>query len=47
MPGASLRPLVTTRAPSETRSLAVASPMPPVEPVTTQVRPLSPRSKGG
>src|SRR6187200_544713 len=45
-PGASLRPHVTTRAPSATSSRAVASPIPPVEPVTRQRRSRRPRSTG-
>ena len=44
-PGASRRPHVTTRAPSATSSRTVSSPMPPVEPVTRQRFPSSPRSK--
>ena len=39
-----LRPHMTTCAPSATSSRAVSRPIPPVEPVTTQTRPLSPRS---
>src|SRR5581483_3361612 len=39
-----LRPEVTTRAPSSARSCAVARPIPPVDPVTTQRRSPRPRS---
>ena len=46
-PGASLRPLVTTRAPSATSSFAVSSPIPPVDPVTRHAFPVSPSSMGG
>src|SRR5215211_9126850 len=45
-PGASLRPQVATRAPSSTSSRAVASPIPPVEPVTRHRRSRRPRSTG-
>src|SRR6476646_1702098 len=38
------RPPTTTRAPSLASNWAVASPMPPVEPVTTQTRSRRPRS---
>src|SRR5436190_14632330 len=38
------RPVTTTRAPSAARSFAVSSPIPAVEPVTTQTRSRSPRS---
>src|SRR5262249_12567689 len=38
------RPVTTTRAPSAARSRAVSSPIPAVEPVTTQTRSRRPRS---
>src|SRR2546422_1013745 len=41
---ASVRPLTTTAAPSSASAVAIANPMPAVEPVTTAVFPSSPRS---
>src|SRR5882724_1816311 len=40
----SVRPLITIRAPSRARVLAIANPMPAVEPDTTASLPLKPRS---